>query len=155
MHLSKFTDFSLRVLIYLATQPARMSTIQEISDRYGLSKDHLRKIVHHLAQQGWIDSRRGRGGGLLLAKDPAEISIGAVARGVEEDLVIVECFDAAHDTCQISGVCRLSGMLQEALAAFLAVLDGYTLADVVAGQMALLARLGFSPDGRPLKELRP
>ena len=150
MHLSKFTDYSLRVLIYLATEPDRMSTITEISDRYDISKEHLRKIVHHLAQRGWIDSRRGRGGGLLLAKKPQDIPIGAVIRATEEDLVIVECFDPARDTCQISGVCRLSGMLQEALAAFVAVLDRYTLQDVVAGQVALLARLGLSPTDEPL-----
>lgn len=143
MQLSKFSDYSLRVLIYLAGQPDTLSTIDEISDRYAISKDHLRKIVHNLAQSGWIESKRGRSGGLSLAMNPAEISLGKVVRSTEENLAIVECFNPAIDTCQISGVCRLSGMLDEALQAFLSVLDKYSLNDITAGQSELMARLGL------------
>lgn len=148
MQLSKFSDYSLRVLIFLAGQPDRLSTIDNISARYGISKDHLRKIVHQLVQSGWVQSKRGRGGGLSLAMSPAEISIGMVVRSTEENLTIVECFNSDTDTCQISGVCRLSGMLEEALQAFLCVLDKYTLDDVVAGQTALMAKLGL-PNTEP------
>ena len=143
MQLSKFSDYSLRVLIYLAGRPSDLSTIDEISKRYVISKDHLRKIVHNLVQAGWVNSRRGRGGGLSLAMMPAEISIGAVIRTTEDNLAIVECFNPATDTCQISGVCRLSGMLDEALQAFIGVLDKYSLDDIIAGQPALMARLGL------------
>lgn len=144
MQLSKFSDYSLRVLIYLAGQPDKLSTIDEISTRYGISKDHLRKIVHNLVQSGWVDSKRGRTGGLSLASNPADISIGKVVRSTEENLAIVECFNADTDTCQISGVCRLSGMLDEALHAFFNVLDKYTLDDIISGQSALMARLGLT-----------
>lgn len=143
MQLSKFSDYSLRVLIYLAGQPDTLSTIDEISARYGISKDHLRKIVHNLVQSGWVESKRGRNGGLSLSMNPASISIGKVVRSTEENLAIVECFNAETDTCQISGVCRLSGMLDEALQAFLSVLDKYSLDDITAGQSALMARLGL------------
>jgi len=105
MQLSKFSDYALRVLIYLAGRPDELSTIDEIAARYDISKDHLRKIVHNLVQSGWITSRRGRGGGLSLAMTPADISIGAVVRSTEDNLAIVECFNPATDTCQISGVC--------------------------------------------------
>lgn len=153
MQLSKFSDYALRVLIYLAGKPDALSTIDEISDRYSISKDHLRKIVHNLVQSGWVDSRRGRGGGLSLAMPPADISIGAVVRSTEDNLAIVECFNPATDTCQISGVCRLSGMLDEALKAFLSVLDKYSLDDITAGQSALMARLGLLPIENPSKAI--
>lgn len=143
MQLSKFSDYALRVLIYLAGQPDALSTIDEISERYDISKDHLRKIVHNLVQSGWVKSRRGRGGGLSLAMPPADISIGMVIRSTEDNLTIVECFNSATNTCQISGVCRLSGMLDEALQAFLSALDKYSLDDITTGQSALMARLGL------------
>ncbi len=143
MQLSKFSDYSLRVLIYLAGQPDKLSTIDEISARYEISKEHLRKIVHNLVQSGWVESKRGRSGGLSLASTPVDISIGKVIRSTEENLAIVECFNADTHTCQISGVCRLSGMLEEALQAFLSVLDKYTLDDIVSGQSTLMARLGL------------
>lgn len=153
MQLSKFSDYALRVLIYLAGQPGELSTIDEISERYAISKDHLRKVVHNLVQSGWITSRRGRGGGLSLAMPPADISIGMVIRSTEDNLAIVECFNSATDTCQISGVCRLSGMLDEALQAFLSVLDKYSLADITAGQSALMARLGLHTSGNDIRTL--
>lgn len=145
MQLSKFSDYSLRVLIYLAGQPDTLSTIDEISARYEISKDHLRKIVHNLVQSGWVESKRGRSGGLSLAIRPADISIGKVVRSTEENLIIVECFNATTDTCQISGVCRLSGILDEAFQAFMGVLDKYTLDDIITGHSALFARLGLPP----------
>lgn len=153
MQLSKFTDYSLRVLIYLAGQTETLTTIDEISARYGISKDHLRKIVHTLVQSGWIESKRGRNGGLALGMLPADISIGEVVRFTEENLAIVECFNAATDTCQISGVCRLSVMLDEALQAFLNVLDEYTLDDIIAGQSALMARLRLPTTDTRTEEL--
>ena len=146
MQLSKFTDYTLRVLIYLATKPEARFTIDEISSRYGISKEHLRKIVHQLSKGGWIDSRRGRDGGIRLACPAANISIGQIVREAEGNLAIVECFQEGNQSCQIFGVCRLQGMLHEALLAFLAILDKYSLADIVDGQVDLLSRLGLAPE---------
>lgn len=154
MQLSKYTDYALRVMIYLAGRPTLVSTIDDIAACYGISKEHLRKVVHHLARDGWIDSRRGRGGGLRLRQLPAEICVGAVVRATEENLAIVECFEPGRDRCRISGVCRLAGMLDEALQAFLQVLDAYTLDDIVAGEAALFARLGLPEPHSAVTETR-
>jgi Rrf2 family nitric oxide-sensitive transcriptional repressor len=153
MQLSKFTDYALRVLIYLGTRPEEegLATIEEIAERYGISREHLRKVVHHLGQAGYLESRRGRAGGLRLAHAAEDIRIGAVVRSCEESLALVECFQPGASKCQIAGVCGLAGMLHEALEAFLAVLDGYTLHDIVAGQRDLLARLGFPGEPRPYR----
>lgn len=144
MQLSKFSDYALRVLIYLGSSPDQTATIHGIATRYGISHEHLRKVVHRLSQSGWIESRRGRGGGLHLVANPAAVRIGAVIRDTEENMHLVECFDSTSNTCRIAGVCRLQGMLGEALEAFLTVLDGYTLADITSGHAGLSAMLGFT-----------
>lgn len=148
MQLSKFTDYALRVLIYLGGKGESRSTIEEIAESYGISKEHLRKVVHHLALSGVIESKRGRGGGLRLARPASEISIGEVVRQSEENFALVECFapDEAQP-CKISGACRFAWMLHEALTAFLGVLDRYTLADILSVGPALLERLGL--EARP------
>lgn len=125
-----YTDFSLRVLIYLgAKEKNELSTIQAISDAYGISKNHLMKVTHELGKLGYIETIRGRGGGIRLAMDPKDINIGQVVRHTEDDFHIVECFDCKTNTCVISPVCGLKGALNRALFAYLKVLDGYTLAD--------------------------
>jgi len=134
MQLTLYTDYSLRVLLYLSLNPRRMATITEISESYQISRNHLVKVVHNLATQGFLQTTRGRGGGLTLARAPAEINIGDVVRHTEVNFHLVECFDREHNTCPISAACFLKGGLYEAQRAFLAVLDRYTLAEVLENQ---------------------
>ncbi|MCJ2036752.1 Rrf2 family transcriptional regulator [Methylobacterium sp. J-068] len=147
MRLTRYTDYALRTLIYLALHEPRMSSIGGIAQAYGISESHLTKVVHQLGRAGLVRTLRGRGGGLRLGRSPAEIVIGAVVRETEEDLALVECFSGGP--CAISPCCRLRGAIGEALAAFLAVLDGYTLADLVEPGAAndLTRLLGLPPAG--------
>lgn len=131
MRLTTLSDYSLRVLMYLGARPERLATIQEIADAYGISENHLMKVVHRLAQHGFVETVRGRGGGLRLKGRADAIRLGAVVRAVEEDFCLVECF-GADGVCRITDVCRLKGVLRLALGAFLETLDGWTLADLVA-----------------------
>lgn len=131
MRFTRYTDYALRVLMYLGRKGDDLSTIKEIASRYGISENHLMKVVHQLGRHGYITTIRGRQGGLRLAAAPDAINIGEVVRATEDDLRIVECFDSQVNTCPIAGVCGLAGMFDEALAAFLAVLDRKTLADVL------------------------
>ncbi|MHC2018404.1 Rrf2 family transcriptional regulator [Methylobacterium sp. CM6247] len=130
MRLTRYTDYALRTLIYLGLNESRVSSIAEIARAYGISESHLTKVVHQLGRIGLVQTTRGRGGGLRLARPAAEIVVGAVVRQTEEDLALVECF--ANGACAITPSCRLRKALGEALAAFLAVLDRYTLADLLA-----------------------
>lgn len=130
MHITRYTDYSLRVLIYLAAEGDRLATIQEISDSYDISKNHLMKVVHQLNKKGYIETIRGKKGGIRLHMAPQDINIGILVRETEQDLGIVECF-SSRNACRITPVCGLKSMFGEALAAFLGVLDQYTLADVV------------------------
>jgi Rrf2 family nitric oxide-sensitive transcriptional repressor len=147
MRLTRYTDYALRTLIYLALHEPEMSSIGGIARAYGISESHLTKVVHQLGRLGLVRTLRGRGGGLRLGRPAAEIVVGAVVRETEEDLALVECF--AGGACTITAPCRLRGVLGEALAAFLSVLDRYTLADLVGhGSAPDLARLlGLSTDG--------
>lgn len=139
MKLTSFTDYSLRVLIYLATQPDRRPTIAEIATVFGVSEHHLTKVVHFLGQNGWLANVRGKGGGLALAMAPELIGVGQVVRNTEGTDIVAECFEQAGGACTIASVCRLRGVLGEALDAFYAVLDRTTLADL-AGNRRMLAR---------------
>ena len=130
MHITRYTDYSLRVLIYLAAEGDRLATIQEIADSYQISKNHLMKVVHQLNKKGYIETVRGKNGGMRLHMAPEEINIGILIRETEQDLNIVECF-SSKNACKITPVCGLKGMFNEALKAFLEVLDKYTLADVI------------------------
>jgi Rrf2 family nitric oxide-sensitive transcriptional repressor len=141
MQLTRYSDFSLRVLIYLAVETERLATIEEIARAYGISKAHLMKVVHQLGLCGFVETVRGRGGGLRLARPAQEIPLGAVVRATEGNLSLVECFDPARSECAIEPACGLRPVLREALDAFLAVLDRYTLADLVARRRAPLVRL--------------
>lgn len=131
MQLTLYTDYSLRVLLYLGLNTRRMATITDIAKSYGISRNHLVKVVHNLSTQGLIQSVRGRGGGLTLARAPVTINIGDVVRNTEVTFDLVECFDRAYNTCPISAACILKGALYEAQRAFMGVLDRYTLADVL------------------------
>jgi Rrf2 family nitric oxide-sensitive transcriptional repressor len=131
MRVTLHTDYALRVLMLLALEPDELHTIEEIATRYDISRNHLMKVAQTLVQGGFVESLRGRNGGLRLGKAPKDINLGAVVRSTEDGFDLVECFDASRNTCVISPVCGLRSPLEEALAAFLGVLDGYTLADLV------------------------
>ena len=139
--LTAFTDYSLRVLIYLATNPARRATIAEVSAAFDINENHLTKVVHHLARRGWIETTRGKGGGLRLARAARDVCLGDVVRDTEGRDVPAECFDSGDSTCAIVGCCRLKGVLAEAVAAFHDVLDRYTLADIARDRKTLAAVL--------------
>ncbi|ROZ78158.1 Rrf2 family transcriptional regulator [Ramlibacter sp. WS9] len=144
MKLTTFTDYSLRVLIYLAVEPGRRATIGEIAASFNVSEHHLTKVVHFLGRCGWLANVRGRGGGLHLGMAPEQIGVGAVVRQTEGEAVLAECFGPSQGGCAIARVCRLRGVLAEAGEAFHAVLDRYTLADLVAdgGQMSTILFMG-------------
>ncbi|KHD85619.1 RrF2 family transcriptional regulator [Heyndrickxia ginsengihumi] len=132
MRLTNYTDYALRVLIYLATkQNDQLASIKEIADVYGISKNHLMKVTYQLSKIGAVKTVRGRNGGICLAKDPSEINIGKIVRLTEEDFKLVECMDGNDPVCIISPVCGLKHVLNQALAAYLNVLDQYSLADIV------------------------
>ncbi|HVJ53705.1 MAG TPA: Rrf2 family transcriptional regulator [Aliidongia sp.] len=146
MRLTLHTDYALRTLIYLGLRPDRRVSIREIAEAYGISENHLVKLVHKLGQGGMIETIRGKGGGLRLGRPAAEIGIGDVVRFTEEDLALVDCFQAdGRRHCAITDACRLQLLLHDALDAFMAVLDTRTLADLLAepqrGVMTL--RLGI------------
>ncbi len=145
MRLTSFTDYTLRTLIYLALQPDRLVTIADIATAYGISVNHLMKVVHRLALAGDVATLRGQHGGLRLAKPPADINIGAVVRRTEPDMALATCFSEPGAHCAIKQDCVLQPALADALAAFLAVLDRYSLADLVAPQQALVALLQMPP----------
>lgn len=149
MRLTRYTDYALRTLIYVGLNEPRQSSIAEVARAYGISENHLTKVVHQLGRLGLIRTIRGRGGGLRLAKPPAEIGIGAVVRLTEEDLALVECF--GEGACAITAPCRLRRILGEALSAFLGVLDRYTLADLLGDGSGpeLAALLGLDAPAGP------
>lgn len=147
MRLTAHTDYALRTLMYLAVRPERAATIAEIATTYSISEAHLTKIVHQLGLTGDIATTRGRGGGLRLGKPAASIDLGAVVRRTEPDMDLAACFGDAG-RCPIDGACVLSAALREALDAFLAVLDRYTLADLVAPRQRLAALLRLDPPSR-------
>lgn len=142
MRMTMYTDFSLRLLIYLAIRPTgQKATVPEIADSYGISKNHLMKVSQHLAKLGYIESTRGRGGGVRLLLEPSEINVGKVVREMEDDFYIVECFDRTRNGCPITPVCTLKHALGRALQAYLAVLDEYTLQDLARNPLELLTFL--------------
>jgi len=137
MKLTSFTDFSLRVLIFLAAHPGRRATIAEVARAFDISENHLTKVVHFLGQQGWLVNVRGKGGGMNLAQAPETIVIGQVVRATEGAPQPAECFGSRPDRCRIHRACRLKGVFKEAADAFYAVLDRHTLADLVRNKEAL------------------
>jgi Rrf2 family transcriptional regulator, nitric oxide-sensitive transcriptional repressor len=130
MDLTLHADYSLRVLLYLAEHTDRPVSTREISEAYGISRNHLVRVVQTLQAHSFVKATTGRDGGVMLARDPAEINLGQVIRKTEPNFRIVECFDLQANTCRIVSVCKLRGVLAESLDSFFRVLDGYTLADV-------------------------
>lgn len=126
MKLTLFTDYSMRVLLYLAAHPDRLCSIAEVARAYRISQNHLMKVVNELARSGYVESVRGRGGGIRLGKPSEEINVGELIRHTEEGFDLVDC-----ESCVIAPACGLTGVLKEALGAFLTVLSQYTLADLM------------------------
>lgn len=127
MRLTRYTDYAVRVLLYLGQEPERLRSIAEIARGYGISQNHLMKVVNDLVNAGYLESVRGCNGGIRLARPASAINVGALIRHTEDNFELVEC-----GSCAIGGACGLTGVLDEALQAFLSVLDGYSLADVIA-----------------------
>ncbi|WP_027329449.1 RrF2 family transcriptional regulator [Marinimicrobium agarilyticum] len=144
MHITRYTDYSLRVLMYVALKGEALSTIREIAESYDISKNHLMKVVQELNSKGYLHAIRGKNGGLRLRGTPEEINLGELIRSTEQDLTLVECFGSGSQ-CALTPACRLKGVLAESLEAFFRVLDSYTLADLVypenAREMKQLLRM--------------
>lgn len=134
MHLTQWTDYTLRVLMYCAASQTRSQpvTISEIAESYGISRSHLTKIVQELSARGLLETTRGRGGGMRLSKPAQDINLGDVVRATETDFNLVECFDPEQNQCRLSQHCRLKSVLGQAMQSYFNVLDGVTLADLVA-----------------------
>ena len=147
MKLTNYTDYSLRVLMYLAMKNKEdLSTIQEIAEAYNISKNHLMKIIHHLGKLEYIITIRGRNGGFRLAKHPKDINIGEVVSNTEDDFNILDCFKEGGGYCSISPSCKLKHALNEALKAFINVLYGYTLEDLVTNKAELVRLIRVSDE---------
>jgi len=135
MRLTNMTDYALRLLMYLGNAPGRRCTIAEVAQAYQISEAHLMKITQQLGAAGWIITLRGKGGGIQLARSPAEISLGAVVRDIESDFRVVECF-SDQSPCTLTGNCRLAGVMHGALTAFQDHLDRHSLADIIGSEGA-------------------
>jgi Rrf2 family nitric oxide-sensitive transcriptional repressor len=145
VRLTVYTDYALRMLMYLALKDDRLATIAEIAESYDISRNHLMKVAHQLGVAGYVETVRGRGGGLRLAKPVGEIGLGDVVRYTEPDMAIVSCFEAIDAPCAIKPSCVLKRALKKARDAFLEVLDGYTLDDLVQPRARLSGLLGIAP----------
>lgn len=145
MQLTQYTDFSLRVLIYLSLKkPEELGTVSDIAKFYGISRNHLVKVVHNLASHGLIQTIRGKHGGMRLARPATEITIGEVVRLTEPNFDIAECFNKTTNSCVITPVCELKSILGEARSRFLQELDQHTIADAVTKKSALSKRIHLS-----------
>lgn len=130
MRLTTMTDYAMRLLMYVAQQPDRLCTIAEVAKAYDISEAHLMKITHQLGLNGWLETVRGKGGGMRLGAAPADISLGAVVRSIEPDFYLVDCL-TRDTTCSLTGHCKLTGIMSGALQSLMQYLDGYTLADLL------------------------
>jgi len=148
LRLTVYTDYSLRLLMYLALKEGGLATIAEVAESYSISKTHLMKVAHQLGVGGFIETIRGRGGGLRLAKPADTIGLGEIIRRSEPDMALVPCFKPIDDPCAIQSCCVLKKALGRASAAFLDVLDGYSLRDLVKPRTRLQAFLSIAPPSR-------
>ncbi len=145
MRLTVYTDYALRLLMYLALKDDRLATVNDVADSYGISRNHLMKVAHQLGVAGYVETVRGRGGGLRLARSPASIGLGDVIRRTEPDTSLVPCFKPVDAPCAIRRCCVLQRALEKARLAFFEVLDGYTLEDLVKPRTNLQQLLAIAP----------
>jgi Rrf2 family nitric oxide-sensitive transcriptional repressor len=148
LFLTVYTDYALRLLMYLALKDDGLATIAEVAEGYGISKNHLMKVAHQLGVAGYVATVRGRGGGLQLARPVEAIGLGEIVRHTEPDMALVPCFKPVGASCTIWRSCVLRGALEKARFAFLEVLDGYTLRDLVRPRAPLRALLSIAPVNR-------
>lgn len=149
MRMTLHTDYALRMLIFLAARKQQAATVQDVAAAYGLSRNHLLKVALNLRKLGLVATTRGRSGGISLARDPSGINIGALVRAMEDDFALVECLGPQGGRCIITPACRLKGVVREALDAYLAVFDKYSLADIVRNRAALQALLDIGAAREP------
>lgn len=145
MRLTTFTDYCLRALIFVALKEEEITTIDEIAAHHQINRNHLVKVVFRLGQLGYLRTLRGKGGGIRLAVDPAKLNLGKLVSQTEQDFVLVECFAPRDCLCVVEPACVLKGALRAALEAFFAILDGYTLADLVEPRRNLARLLALPP----------
>lgn len=138
MQLTRFTDYGLRTLMYLAARPEEKSSVKEISEHYGISRNHLVKVVHRLSQLGYIETMKGKGGGIKIAQGTEKLRLGDLITQLEPNMNMVECFDAKTNTCRITGSCQLKHYMFEATNSFVDTMNKYTLADTVQNKELLL-----------------
>lgn len=144
MQLTQYTDYSLRVLIYLSQKKqGELATITEIAEFYGISRNHLVKVVHNLATYGFIQTMRGKNGGMCLARPADEIGIGEVVRQTEPNFDIAECFNKENNSCVIEPMCALKSILGDARTSFIQTLDRYTIANALNHQHGLLKKINI------------
>ena len=141
MRLTTFTDYCLRVLMYVGTAPEERSTIAEVARAFGISENHLVKVVHFLGREGFLATTRGRGGGVRLAVPAHRINVGTLVRAAEGDPAPAQCFEPGGERCILEKSCRLTGVLVKATSAFYRALDSATLADVIANRDELVSIL--------------
>jgi len=141
MQLTLYTDYSLRALVFLGLKGDELATVNEIASSYGISRNHLVKVVHNLSQLGYLNTVRGKGGGVRLARQPEDINIGKLVLKTEPHFNVVECFEKDNVGCPIDGMCALKGALGKAYTAFMTVLEEYTLADVLSNKDQLSDQL--------------
>jgi Rrf2 family nitric oxide-sensitive transcriptional repressor len=154
MRLTQRTDYTLRVLMYCAACEgrAKLPTVNEIAEAHGISRSHLMKIVMDLAGLGWLETTRGRGGGLRLLTAPDSLSLGEIVRQTETDMDMVECFDKHLNTCRLDGFCRLKGIVKKVSRGFIEALNAYTVADLLEPTSAARDFKGQLPHLIPLKK---
>lgn len=140
MQLTRHTDYALRTLLFLAASEERIVTIDELSTRFRMNRNHLKKVVNHLARSGYVESRRGVGGGLVLSKSPEQINLAKVVDDFEPHIDLLECFDPERNTCPAIRGCRLKGVLAEARGSFLGKLLDYSIADLLGPRRTDLLR---------------
>lgn len=143
MRLTLHTDYALRVLMYVGVKGETLSTIPKIVDHFDISRGHVMKVVHHLGQLGYLETIRGKRGGIRLARKPTQINVGAVVRDMEEELGVLGCLQGSEGYCRIEECCVLRSALRDATNAFLATLDRYTLADLIKPRRALATFLAL------------
>lgn len=143
MRLTIYTDYALRMLVYLSVNREGLSSVGDIAASYGISKNHLLKVAQELSAKKFIETVRGNGGGVRLARAPHLISVGDVVRATESDMFVVSCFDPAGTGCRIESACVLQSALKDAMDAFFRVLDRYTVADLMVSRPQLQRLLGI------------